>query len=81
MAKIESTYLCDICGRSFPSGSNVRGSVAVYDPLGSFLLSDVCDQCTGKVTQALIERFPKLNPRILKHQPTLPEPVSRSSQQ
>jgi hypothetical protein len=32
------------------------------------------------VSQLLIERFPKLKPRTLKHHPALPEPVERSRQ-
>jgi|GEM_PF-1869259 len=57
MAKQEASYLCDVCGDRYASGSDVRGSVSIYSSHGSFICGDVCDDCADRVLKALKERF------------------------
>lgn len=58
MAKQEATYLCDVCGSSYATGADVRGSVSVYSSHGSFICGDVCDECADRVLKTLVRAFP-----------------------
>lgn len=64
MAVQKAAHSCDVCDRSFPSRADVRGNVSVYSDTGSWILNDVCDRCTGKVVQRLVEVFPKIDPLV-----------------
>ncbi len=58
-----------MCGRAFNSGTDVRGSVAVYSSHGSVIYGDVCDGCAKAVAALLAERYPAGNPLVRLHEP------------
>src|SRR5688572_13348934 len=72
MAKHEVEYSCDGCGKYFPSGADVRGSVSVYSSDHSFLLGDVCDSCSNRIEGILIAKLPEPNPTYHSNVRSLP---------
>ena len=60
MAKIETCFSCDLCGRTCTKYSEVRGSLSLDTGTRLVLVSDVCNKCAEKALEGIVQSFPKM---------------------